>query len=116
MRRTGIGTSVLGAGGLLLLGISGCGSDPAHMSGTGGAGGMVADKTVEIFSWWIAPGEAEALQALVDVNKIKYPHDHILNQAAVSGATARADLATRLAPTSTVAPPDLFQQNAADLP
>jgi len=114
MRRAEIGTSVLFAGGLLLLGISGCGSDPAHMSGTGGAGGAIADRKVEIFSWWIAPGEAEALQALVDVNKVAYPHDRIFNQAAVSGDGARAELVTRFSAGNQV--PDLFQQNAADLP
>jgi glucose/mannose transport system substrate-binding protein len=83
------------------------------MTGAGGAGGATTEKRVEIFSWWVAPGEAEALQALVDVNKTRNPNDRIFNAAAANHDTARALLATRLTPPNQ--PPDLFQQGAADL-
>lgn len=96
--------------GLLAIG---CGSSsPAH-NGTGGAGGQSAEQVVEIFSWWIAPGEAEALQALVDVDKTQHPQDRIFNAAATSGADARMLLQQRL---TDHMPPDLFQLNAHDLP
>jgi len=87
----------------------GCGSS-GQTSGAGGGGGT---QTVEIFSWWIAPGEAEALQALVDADRAQHPSDRIFNAAASSGDNARTLLADRLANNN---PPDLFQQNAHDLP
>jgi glucose/mannose transport system substrate-binding protein len=68
--------------------------------------------SVEIFSWWVAPGEAEALQALMTLNKQNHPAVSILNTAAQSGANARALLAQRL---QAGHPPDLFQANAGDL-
>jgi glucose/mannose transport system substrate-binding protein len=70
-------------------------------------------RPVEIFSWWVAPGEAEALQALVDVNKAEHPGDRVFNAAIASGDQAREKLAERLAAGD---PPDLFQQNAHDIP
>lgn len=70
-------------------------------------------RSVEIFSWWVAPGEAEALQALMDVNKAQHPADRVFNAAIASGDQAREKLAERLAAGD---PPDLFQQNAHDIP
>ena len=88
----------------------GCGSSGQSGHDAGDGGGA---QTVEIFSWWIAPGEAEALQALVDVDRAQHPNDRIFNAAASSGDNARTLLADRLANNN---PPDLFQQNAHDLP
>jgi glucose/mannose transport system substrate-binding protein len=102
-------TSLLLAG----LGAVGCGSSASPASGTGGTGGAGGEQVIEIFSWWIAPGEAEALQALVDVNKTQHPGDRIFNAAAASGDSARALLKQRLTDHT---PPDLFQQNAHDIP
>lgn len=96
--------SVLCAG--LALGAVACGSDGP----TDGSGQV---EQVEIFSWWTAPGEAEALQALVDVNKTRHPGDGVFNAAIASGNEARGELADRLAAGD---PPDLFQQNARDIP
>jgi glucose/mannose transport system substrate-binding protein len=95
-----------------------CGSegDPAgNAPGTGGSGGSdgTSEDVVEIFSWWIAPGEAEALQALVDVHKEQHENSRIFNAAEESGAEARARLAERLDQSE---PPDLFQENAHELP
>jgi len=95
----------------LLLGATGCGSDGQDA----GDGGNPEDeeRTVEMFSWWISPGEAEALQALVDVHNEAHPNDRVINAAVASGDDARDRLAERL---DEGEPPDLFQQNAHDIP
>ena len=91
------------------MGAVGCDSGGGSMpTGTGGS----TETTIELFSWWIAPGEAEALQALIDLNKTNHPNERIFNAGAVSGMDARTLLAQRLADHD---PPDLFQQNAHDL-
>jgi glucose/mannose transport system substrate-binding protein len=100
---------VLGTG--LLLFATGCGSD--GQDADGGANTEDEERTVEMFSWWISPGEAEALQALVDVHREAHPLDGVINAAADSGSDARARLAERLDDGN---PPDLFQQNAHDIP
>ncbi|MFZ5896905.1 MAG: ABC transporter substrate-binding protein [Myxococcota bacterium] len=96
----------------VLLGAVACGSsDDANPSdGAGGTG--TTQQNVEIFSWWVAPGEAEAFQALVDLNKTLHPKVRVYNAAAESGSDARAKLAQRLTDNQ---PPDLFQQNAHDI-
>jgi glucose/mannose transport system substrate-binding protein len=113
MKRISLTTSLLTTALALGLCAAGCdgGGGATNMTGMGGTGGT-NEQVVEIFSWWIAPGEAEALQALVDLNKANHPDERIYNAGAVSGADARMTLATRLAAHD---PPDLFQQNAADL-
>ncbi|HET9955620.1 MAG TPA: ABC transporter substrate-binding protein [Polyangiaceae bacterium] len=80
-------------------------------TGDGGATGT-AQRSVEVFSWWIAPGEAEAFQSLVDLNKQLHPQTRVFNAALDSGDNARAELARRLDAND---PPDLFQQNAHDI-
>lgn len=90
--------------------------DPADGNtgaGGSGGGGNESEDVVEIFSWWIAPGEAEALQALVDVHKEHHQNSRIFNAAEESGDQARARLAERL---DLGEPPDLFQENAHELP
>lgn len=67
---------------------------------------------VEIFSWWNAPGEAEALQALVDSHTVTHPHVRLFNAAAASGTKAKALLQQRLKDGD---PPDLYQENAHDI-
>jgi glucose/mannose transport system substrate-binding protein len=99
----------------ILPGLAGCSSAaPAAAGNPGVDGGDAAGgaHSVEIFSWWVAPGEAQALQSLMDLNKQNHPVVSIVNTAALSGANARSDLATRLAAGK---PPDLFQANAGDL-
>jgi glucose/mannose transport system substrate-binding protein len=93
------------------LGAIGCGGGGSMTTGMGGMGGTT-ETTIELFSWWIAPGEAEALQALIDLNRANHPNQRIFNAGAVSGMDVRATLAARLANND---PPDLFQQNAHDL-
>jgi glucose/mannose transport system substrate-binding protein len=89
----------------------GCGDGGSMTTGTGGTGGTT-ETTIELFSWWIAPGEAEALQSLIDLNKTNHPDERIFNAGAVSGMDNRTILMQRLAANN---PPDLFQQNAHDL-
>jgi len=72
---------------------------------------------VEVFSWWTAPGEAEALQALVDLHKTKFPSETIYNAATdpkviSGGVEAKAVLKMRIDAGN---PPDAFQTNAYEL-
>jgi glucose/mannose transport system substrate-binding protein len=119
MAKALIKRSMLCAG--LLLSAANCDSGGgAAVTGTGGisggggqsGGGQSGEQLVEIFSWWIAPGEAEALQALVDTDKATYPQDRIVNSAADTHVDERAALAARI---DTGMPPDLFQQGAQDI-
>jgi glucose/mannose transport system substrate-binding protein len=64
--------------------------------------------TVEIFSWWVAPGEVEALEALIEHHTAQHVSTTVVNAAATDSATARERLADRLAHGL---PPDLFQGN-----
>lgn len=89
--------------------VIGCGSDDSQVKNTTTGSQAV---TVELFSWWVGPGEAEALQALVDLNKQRFPKERIYNAAADTRLDAKQLLADRLAAGD---PPDLFQLNAHDL-
>jgi glucose/mannose transport system substrate-binding protein len=77
---------------------------------TGGAGTAGSGK-VEVFSWWTAGGEAEALDALVKVFNEKFPTFTFDNAAVAGGggSAARAVLATRL---SAGEPPASWQSHA----
>jgi glucose/mannose transport system substrate-binding protein len=86
---------------------------------TDGGGGSAASEAVqvEVFSWWTAPGEAEALQSLVDLHTEKFPNERIYNAATdpkvISGGNeAKAVLQERLEMGD---PPDAFQTNAFEL-
>lgn len=96
----------------LLIATGACDSETSGKRDGPDAGTPASDEAVELFSWWIAPGEAEALQALVDVHKAEHPGARILNAAAASGENARAILNERLDDGD---PPDLFQRNASDI-
>lgn len=66
---------------------------------------------VEVFSWWVGPGEADGLDAMVKVFNQMYPDIEFVNAAVAGGAgtNARAVLATRL---SAGDPPDSWQAHA----
>lgn len=66
---------------------------------------------VEVFSWWVGPGEADGLDAMVKVFNEMYPNIEFVNAAVAGGAgtNARAVLATRL---SAGDPPDSWQAHA----
>lgn len=70
-----------------------------------------APKQVEVFSWWVGPGEADGLAAMVKVFNTKYPDIKFINAAVAGGAgtNAKAVLATRLAAGD---PPDSWQAHA----
>lgn len=93
----------------LSLLLAACSSSSSDNNGTGGTSGT---SQVEIYSWWTAPGEAEALQALIDVNKDMNPKDRIKNAAIESGQKTRDDMAAAIEAGD---PPDLFQGNAHDI-
>ncbi|HXK18270.1 MAG TPA: ABC transporter substrate-binding protein [Polyangiaceae bacterium] len=65
--------------------------------------------TVEIYSWWTAGGEAQALSELIDQYKSAYPGHDVLNSTAMSAdkvADAFATMNDRLAKDD---PPDSWQ-------
>ena len=62
---------------------------------------------VEIFSWWSAPGEEQALEALIAAHQATHPSARIFNTAAASGTRAREWLGERLDRNE---PPDIFQE------
>ncbi len=66
---------------------------------------------VEVFSWWVGPGEADGLAAMVKIFEAKYPNIKFINAAVAGGAgtNAKAVLATRLAAGD---PPDSWQAHA----
>lgn len=75
------------------------------MSPGGGTG------EVEIFSWWTAGGEADGLEAMIEVFGDEYPDLELVNAAVAGGAgtNARAVLATRLQQGD---PPESWQGHA----
>lgn len=70
-----------------------------------------ASNQVEIFSWWVGPGEADGLAAMVKIFEAKYPNIKFVNAAVAGGAgtNAKAVLATRLAAGDA---PDSWQAHA----
>jgi glucose/mannose transport system substrate-binding protein len=81
------------------------------MFAQGAAETKAKSNSLEIFSWWTAGGEAEGLQAMVDVFNKKYPDIEIINATVAGGAgtNAKAVLATRMQGGN---PPDAFQVHA----
>ncbi|HTX91903.1 MAG TPA: ABC transporter substrate-binding protein [Anaerolineales bacterium] len=70
-----------------------------------------APTPVEIFSWWVGPGEADGLAAMIKVFNAQYPQYTIVNAAVAGGAgtNAKAVLATRLQANDA---PDSWQAHA----
>jgi glucose/mannose transport system substrate-binding protein len=95
----------------LLSGTIACGSNGSQ-AGSNNPDSGSGTTVIEMFSWWTAPGEAQALQALVSLDEQTHLGDIIYNAALTSGADSRATLKQRLAAGN---PPDLFQDNAATL-
>ena len=94
-------TGITGAAGLL----SACSSTQT----SAGAGGKPS--SLEVFSWWTAGGEHQALLALVADFNVYNPDINFVNRAVAGGAgtNAKAELAKRLAAGN---PPDTFQAQA----
>jgi glucose/mannose transport system substrate-binding protein len=45
---------------------------------------------VEVFSWWVGPGEADGLAAMVKVFNAEYPNITFVNAAVTGGAGTNA--------------------------
>src|SRR5450432_3760269 len=104
MRNSNLWRSIIWGGCATLISSAACSSTtttPPISTNDGGVGndGSTQPQTVEIFSWWNNPGEVEALNALLAVNKKNHPNTTVVNSAAVNSATARDTLAKRLAAT-----------------
>ncbi len=95
----------------LLLALGGCSS-----SGNGGSSGTdqpgQTQDAVQLYTWWIAPGEAQALQGLVDQYKVVYPSASVDDSGQKSGEDSRANLDIAF---TSGAFPDVFQLNTQDL-
>jgi glucose/mannose transport system substrate-binding protein len=74
-------------------------------------GGKAKTDKLEIFSWWTAGGEAEGLNAMLELYKKDYPKVEVVNATVSGGAgtNAKAVLSTRLTGGD---PPDAFQLHA----
>lgn len=83
----------------------------ACSSGGGGGGAAAASGRLEVFSWWTAGGEKDALNSLVAEFHQTYPKIAFVNEAVAggAGANAEAELARRLKAHN---PPDTFQAQA----
>ncbi len=70
-----------------------------------------SDPEIEVFTWWTAAGEVEALDALVGVFQSRYPGIDFIDAAIAgsAGENARAALAARL---QDYRPPDSWQAHA----
>ena len=97
-------------GGLLLT-LTGCSSSSSGDGSGGNQTGQTED-AVQLYTWWSAPGEAQALQGLVDQYKVAYPNGSVDDSGAMSGADSRAQLDTAF---SSGTFPDVFQLNTQDL-
>lgn len=75
------------------------------------ASGAAPSGKLEIFSWWTAGGEAQALKALYDVYHKHYPAVEIVNDVVAGGAGSNAQyvLQRRMITNN---PPDSFQVHA----
>jgi glucose/mannose transport system substrate-binding protein len=88
---------VFGVLAALAVGTSlGCGSsaDGGNDDGAGGDGDEVGQIKLELFSWWQAPGEVEALSALIAAHKADYP-DVLLSRVTVDNQEAPYLMAER---------------------
>jgi glucose/mannose transport system substrate-binding protein len=105
---------LLGLGAAQAAVLAACGgtapSQPAASGNQPSGGAQGGSGKLEIFSWWTSGGEVEALNALYDIYKKKYPGVEVVNAALAGGAGAggnmKAVLKTRMLGGD---PPDSFQ-------
>ncbi|QMU75020.1 carbohydrate ABC transporter substrate-binding protein [Streptacidiphilus sp. PB12-B1b] len=105
-RRTFLAAAGATAGAGLL---SACGSGTKATTGLNGAA-----TSLQVFSWWTAGGELQALDALKANFNLHNPNIQFVNEAVAGGAgtNAKALLAKRLAAGQ---PPDTFQAQAGEM-
>lgn len=68
-------------------------------------------QSLEVFSWWVAPGEAEALQALVDTYKADYPNARVSQKSSPTAQNWRTLLDAQIS----ASPWDAVQMSGSDL-
>jgi len=92
--------------------LSACGAPAAPATSAPAATQAPAGK-VEVFSWWVGPGEADGLAAMIKIFQQKYPNESFVNASVAGGAgtNAKAVLATRLQASD---PPDSWQAHAGE--
>ncbi|MDI9261131.1 ABC transporter substrate-binding protein [Alicyclobacillus sendaiensis] len=93
----------------LCLALAGCGAADERVGAAPRPVSQAqADQDVQIFSWWTAKGETNALNALISVFRSRYPNEHIVNEAVAGGGgdNAKAVLASRITAGD---PPETFQ-------
>src|SRR4030042_3234932 len=93
---------------LLFMGI-GCKGEEAAEEEEGEAAALSGE--VEVFSWWTAGGEAEGLQAMIDIFNQKYPDVEFINATVAGGAGTEAK-PVLIARMTGGDPPDSFQVHA----
>lgn len=95
----------------------GCSSDSddkatdTGMAGAGGGGAGEQEDSLSVLSWWKAPGEAEALQALIKTYNKKYPDVLVTDSDKATSATWREVLRENL----NDSPWDVYQMSASDV-
>ncbi len=96
----------------VVIGAVACGSsDSSTTTPSAVVGETTQGQTVDMLTYWVIPGQAQGVQALIDLHKSKHPNDRILNDARPS-VNWDALLAERIAAGQT---PDLFVQTAFDV-
>ncbi len=91
------------------LAVSACGATETGGNTTSTTSGTPQiEPTVQLFSWWSAPGEAEALQAIIDIYRKQHPGARVTNDGSLQGI----DVRTKLDKLIESSPPDVFQDNA----
>ena len=95
-----------------------CSSSSGGNGGTGGGPGDSGsvDTNVKVASWWQAPGEAEAIHALISTFESDHPGYKVNFDLIVDGTTAQTQLNTELADPVANPPPDVAQYNANNVP
>jgi glucose/mannose transport system substrate-binding protein len=98
---------------ITLLGALGCSSSDStdKPMAMGAAGGTGTGAVLQVFSWWTAPGEAEALRALEDTYQSVHEGARISQYSNTSAATWQEVLGMKIDDS----PWDVFQLSASDL-
>lgn len=111
MKHRSVAMAVLGAVSLLGTACADDGDGTSDPTEPTPAAIDTAGGTVEVFSWWTAGGEAEGLEAMIEVFGERYPEFEFENAAVAGGAgtNARAVLASRLSAND---PPSSWQGHA----
>ena len=95
----------------MVLGALGCSSSGDSDDGVDKGGPGETQDVLEVFSWWTAPGEAEALQALVKTYKDAHEGARVSQYSNTSASTWQEVLGDKIAES----PWDVFQLSASDI-